>query len=213
LPIAVAVVSTLNVRFLVNGASNYADKPQVVAADGRAAANQRSDRLLTQQSHEVILVMRKHSVADHIATKIICRRVSKPRGACRQISSMHQSEVSMKYACLVYFERGALDRFTPEEGAKLTEDSMAYDRFLESRGNLIMAQALEAPQTAVTIRVRNGKLSSTDGPFAETREILAGLVLIEARDLNEAIGLAEKIPLAAIGSIEIRPVMHMRAVD
>jgi hypothetical protein len=125
---------------------------------------------------------------------------------------MHHSEVAMKYACLVYFERGALDRFTPEEGAKLTEDSMAYDRFLESRGNLIMAQALEAPQTAVTIRVRNGKLSSTDGPFAETREILAGFVLIEARDLNEAIGLAEKIPLAAIGSIEIRPVMHMRAV-
>ena len=119
----------------------------------------------------------------------------------------------MKYACLVYFERGALDRFTPEEGAKLTEDSMAYDRFLKSRGNLIMAQALEAPQTAVTIRVRNGKLSSTDGPFAETREILAGFVLIEARDLNEAIGLAEKIPLAAIGSIEIRPVMHMRAAD
>ena len=118
----------------------------------------------------------------------------------------------MKYACLVYFERGALDRFSPEEGAKLTEDSMAYDRFLESRGNLIMAQALEAPQTAVTIRVRNGKLSSTDGPFAETREILAGFVLIE-RDLNEAIGLAEKIPLAAIGSIEIRPVMHMRAAD
>ena len=51
----------------------------------------------------------------------------------------------MKYACLVYFERGALDRFTVEEGAKLTEDSMAYDRFLASRGNLIMAQALEAP--------------------------------------------------------------------
>jgi hypothetical protein len=139
--------------------------------------------------------------------------VSKSRGACRQISSMHHSEVAMKYACLVYFERGALDRFSPEEGAKLTEDSMAYDRFLESRGNLIMAQALEAPQTAVTIRVRNGKLSSTDGPFAETREILAGFVLIEARDLNEAIGLAEKIPLAAIGSIEIRPVMHMRAAD
>jgi hypothetical protein len=86
---------------------------------------------------------------------------------------------------------------------------MAYDRFLEARGNLIMAQALEAPQTAVTIRVRNGKLSSTDGPFAETREILAGFVLIE-RDLNEAIGLAEKIPLAAIGSVEIRPVMQMR---
>ena len=119
----------------------------------------------------------------------------------------------MKYACLVYFEPGALDRFTVEEGAKLTEDSLAYDRFLASRGNLIMAQALEAPQTAVTIRVRNGKLSSTDGPFAETREILAGFVLIEARDLNEAIGLAEKIPLAAVGSIEIRPVMQMRAAD
>jgi hypothetical protein len=119
----------------------------------------------------------------------------------------------MKYACLVYLERGALDRFTPEEGAKLTEDSMAYDRLLASRGNLIVTQALETPRTAVTIRVRNGKLSSTDGPFAETREILAGFVLIEARDLNEAIGLAEKIPLASIGSIEIRPVMHMRASD
>ena len=117
----------------------------------------------------------------------------------------------MKYACLVYLERGAFDRFTPEEGAKITEDSMAYDRFLASRGNLIMAQALEAPQAAVTIRVRDGKLSSTDGPFAETREILAGFVLVEARDLNEAIGLAEKIPLASIGSIEIRPVMQMRA--
>jgi hypothetical protein len=112
---------------------------------------------------------------------------------------------------LVYLERGAFDRFTPEEGAKITEDSMAYDRFLASRGNLIMAQALEAPQAAVTIRVRDGKLSSTDGPFAETREILAGFVLVEARDLNEAIGLAEKIPLASIGSIEIRPVMQMRA--
>ena len=76
-----------------------------------------------------------------------------------------------------------------------------------------MAQALEAPQAAVTIRVRNGKLSSTDGPFAETREILAGFVLVEARDLNEAIGLAEKIPLASIGSVEIRPVMQMRAAD
>ena len=119
----------------------------------------------------------------------------------------------MKYACWVYLERGALDRFNVEEGAKLTEDSMAYDRLLASRGNLIMAQALEAPQTAVTIRVQNGKLSSTDGPFAETREILAGFVLIEARDLNEAIGLAEKIPLASIGSIEIRPVMQMRTAD
>ena len=119
----------------------------------------------------------------------------------------------MKYACLVYLERGAFDRFTPEEGAKVTEDSMAYDRFLASRGNLIMAQALEAPQAAVTIRVRDGKLSSTDGPFAETREILAGFVLVEARDLNEAIGLAEKIPLASIGSVEIRPVMQMRAAD
>ena len=119
----------------------------------------------------------------------------------------------MKYACLVYLERGAFDRLTPEEGAKLTEDSMAYDRFLASRGKLVVAQALEAPQTAVTIRVRNGKLSSTDGPFAETREILAGFVLVEARDLNEAIGLAEKIPLASIGSVEIRPVMQMRAAD
>ena len=102
---------------------------------------------------------------------------------------MHHSEVVVKYACLVYFERGALDRLSAEEGAKLTED-YGLDRFLEFRGNLIMAQTLEAPQTAATIRVRNGKLSSTDGPFAETGEIPAGFVLIEARDLNEAIASA-----------------------
>ena len=119
----------------------------------------------------------------------------------------------MKYACLVYFERDALEGFTPEEGAELTEDSIAYNRVLEAGGHLLIAQALEAPRTAVTIRIRNGKLSSTDGPFAETREILAGFVLIEARDLNEAIRLAEKIPLAQIGSIEIRPVMHMQTAD
>ena len=116
----------------------------------------------------------------------------------------------MKYACLVYFEDGALDHLSPAEGQKLTDDSIAYNGVLGAGGNLIIAQALESPRNAVTIRVRNGKMSCTDGPFAETREILVGFVLIEARDLNEAMRLAAGIPLAELGSIEIRPVMHMQ---
>jgi hypothetical protein len=116
----------------------------------------------------------------------------------------------MKYACLVYFENGALDHLSPEEGRKLTEDSIAYNGILNADGHLVIAQALEFPSSAVSIRVRDDKMSATDGPFAETREILAGFVLIEARDLNEAMRLAAGIPLAKIGCIEIRPVMHMQ---
>jgi hypothetical protein len=101
---------------------------------------------------------------------------------------MHQSEVANEVCMPGLFRARRADRFTLEEGAKLTEDSMAYDRFLECRGNLIMAQALEAPQTAVTIRVRNGKLSSTDGqPFA--RRKLARPKLCSTERLNGSTSL------------------------
>ena len=111
----------------------------------------------------------------------------------------------MKYACLVYVDRGAIAALTQEQGTKLTDDSIDFDWEVKRRGNLILAQPLQAPETAVTIRVRNGKMTSTDGPFAETKEFLGGFFLIEARDLNEAMQLAEGSPMARMGSIEIRP--------
>jgi hypothetical protein len=90
------------------------------------------------------------------------------------------------------------------------DESVAYSDALRKSGHLIAAQALQPVQTATTGRVRAGKLSTTDGPFAETREQLGGFILIEARDLNEAIQAASKIPLARRGSIEVRPVKELR---
>jgi hypothetical protein len=115
----------------------------------------------------------------------------------------------MKYACLVYAEPAATDALSPEEGIQLTDDSLDYDRRLAADGHMIAAQALQSVESAVTIRVRNGKASSTDGPFAETKEHLAGFILIEARDLNEAIRVATGIPMARVGSIEVRPILQL----
>lgn len=111
----------------------------------------------------------------------------------------------MQYACLVYVDADAVAALTKEEGRALIDGSMEFDADLKRRGHLIMAQPLEEPETAVTIRVRSGRMSATDGPFAETKEHLGGFFLIEARDLAEAIQLAAKSPMATVGSIEVRP--------
>ena len=115
----------------------------------------------------------------------------------------------MKYACLVYAEPGVMAALSPEEGARLTDDSVDYDAGLAASGHMIVAQALESTESAVTIRVRNGKASSTDGPFAETKEHLAGFVLIEARDFNEANRVATGIPMVRFGSVEVRPIPRL----
>ena len=112
----------------------------------------------------------------------------------------------MKYICLVYLVEKDMSVMTKTEADACTEESLAYDDALRRAGHLVVAHALQPVETATTIRVRNGKLSATDGPFAETKEQLGGLILIEARDLNEAIQVAGKIPLARRGSIEVRPV-------
>lgn len=83
---------------------------------------------------------------------------------------------------------------------------------LRESGHLLAAEPLHAVETATTVRVRNGKVSVTDGPFAETKEQLAGFYLIDARDLNEAIQVAAKIPPAREGSIEVRPVRELNPV-
>jgi len=109
----------------------------------------------------------------------------------------------MKYLCLVYLDENRLHEL-PDE------DCVAYDAAIRKSGQCVASEALQSVQTATTVRMRNGKLSITDGPFAETKEQLAGFYMIEARDLNEAIQIASKIPPARVGSVEVRPVRPIR---
>ncbi|ESY17998.1 MULTISPECIES: YciI family protein [unclassified Mesorhizobium] len=112
----------------------------------------------------------------------------------------------MKYVCLVYGEEKDLHAMTPERLAKLDADSMAYDRSLDQQGKLIIAQALQSVKTSKTVRRRQGKRLITDGPFAETKEQLLGFVMIEADTLDKALEIACKIPLAEIGTVEVRAI-------
>jgi hypothetical protein len=114
----------------------------------------------------------------------------------------------MKYLCQVWVDGVRIDALTAPEKAALDRDSLAYDRSLEKDGHFIAAEALQSPSTAVTVRVRNGRVSSTDGPFIETKEHLGGFILIDARDMDEAVRLAAGIPLALmeLASIEVRPI-------
>ena len=108
----------------------------------------------------------------------------------------------MKYLCLVYVDEKDLGDI-PDSECKACGDG------LRKSAHHIAAEALESTETATTVRIRNGKMSITDGPFAETKEQLAGFYLIEARDLNDAIQVAAKIPPAREGSIEVRPVRQL----
>ncbi|BCG85040.1 MULTISPECIES: YciI family protein [unclassified Mesorhizobium] len=112
----------------------------------------------------------------------------------------------MKYVCLVYGEEKDLHALTVERGAKLDADSLAYDRSLDQQGKLIIAQALQSVKTSKSVRRRKGKRLVTDGPFAETKEQLLGFVMIEADTLEEALDIAADIPLAELGTIEVRAI-------
>lgn len=116
----------------------------------------------------------------------------------------------MRYLCLVYGDEAKLDVMPQHEVDGLIDEVLANNEELQASGQLILAEALDHVATATTVRVRNGKLSATDGPFAETTEQLGGFVLVEARDLNEAMQIAGRIPSARIGSIEVRPVIDLR---
>jgi hypothetical protein len=111
----------------------------------------------------------------------------------------------MKYACLVYAEPGFHLRLPPDELAALDRDSLAYDTRLAHAGHFLAASALKGTESATTIRVRGGKVLATDGPFAETKEILCGFIFIEAPDAETARRIAEGVPMARYGSVELRP--------
>jgi hypothetical protein len=108
----------------------------------------------------------------------------------------------LKYVCLVYGEEKKI-------GAMTDDECMAYDQALRTAGRCLASEALQPVQTAKTVRVRQGKVSITDGPFAETKECLAGFYLIDAADINDAVKIAAQIPPAHVGSIEIRPVREL----
>ena len=113
----------------------------------------------------------------------------------------------MQYLLAVYIDEEAMTSITAGEQVTLDRDSMAYDEELKRRGHYLHSNALLPPEAGVTVRARNGKFSTTDGPYAETKEHLGGYILVEAKDMNEAIGLAANIPVGQFGSIEVRPVM------
>ena len=119
----------------------------------------------------------------------------------------------MRYICLVHAASDAFDALTEAERVQLDRDSLAYDKELEASGNYVVAEALQPPESAVIVRVRNGEMSSTDGPFIETKEQLGGFILIEARDLNDAIRLAAGIPMARIGAVEVRAMYEIPQHD
>ena len=119
----------------------------------------------------------------------------------------------MKYVCLCYSVEEAHAAVPKPDYDALINETLDYVDSLHESGQLIAAESLEKVQTATTLRVRHGKLSVTDGPFAETKEQLGGFFLIDARDLNDAIRIASKLPPARIGSIEVRPVEDLTQRD
>ena len=112
----------------------------------------------------------------------------------------------MKYLCLVYFDEKTFGSL-PE--APSDKECFGFGEGIRKSGHYVTAEPLEPVKTAKTVRVRNGKVSITDGPFAETKEQLGGFYMIEAATMDEALQLAAKIPPARVGSIEVRPIREL----
>ncbi|HEX2209136.1 MAG TPA: YciI family protein [Longimicrobium sp.] len=113
----------------------------------------------------------------------------------------------MRYLCLIYGEERDREAMPGSESDAYLAECMTAEEAIRAGGHHLAGEALHPAATATIVRIRNGKLSTTDGPFAETREQLGGFYLIEARDLNEAIQVAARIPSARTGGIEVRPVV------
>jgi len=114
----------------------------------------------------------------------------------------------MRYVCLIYDDEKTWEKMPKAEADAMMGEYFAFTEDVRKNGHYQAGEALQPVATATTVRVRNGKISTTDGPFAETKEQLGGFYLISARDLNEAIQIASRIPSARIGSIEVRPVVE-----
>ena len=117
----------------------------------------------------------------------------------------------MKYLCLIYDEEKTIAGMSKADTEAFMGEYFAFTDNIKKSGHYLSGEALKPVHTATTVRVRNGKVSTTDGPFAETKEQLGGFYMIEAKDLNEAIQLAARIPGARYGGVEVRPIMEVGA--
>jgi hypothetical protein len=117
----------------------------------------------------------------------------------------------MKYLCLIYFDETTVNALPQSEWDVLLRDCKNFNEGLQSDGQLLGCDALQSVFTATTLRVRNGKLSTTDGPFAETKEQLGGYCLIDASDMEEALEIAARLPPGRFGCVEVRPVRDLPA--
>jgi hypothetical protein len=111
----------------------------------------------------------------------------------------------MKFVCLGYIEPGTFEGFSEKERNTMVDECFAYDDVLRKNGHFAGGEGLQPPQTAATLRWKNGKVAVTDGPYAETKEQIGGILILEARDLQHAIELMSKHPGVKAGPFEIRP--------
>jgi hypothetical protein len=111
----------------------------------------------------------------------------------------------MRYLCLIYLDEKQLAGMPEAEMSALNARHLAFNEEILASGQFVEAEALQPAAATTCLKVRNGKVSLTDGPYMETKEMVAGFYLIEARDLNEAIQLASKLPSAPLGTVEVRP--------
>jgi hypothetical protein len=116
--------------------------------------------------------------------------------------------IVMRYLCLIYDDEKKVAAMPESESNAFMGEYFAFTDGIKQSGHYLAGEALQPVETATTVRVRNGKVGTTDGPFAETKEQLGGFYMIEARDLNDAIQVAAKIPSARLGSIEVRPIVE-----
>lgn len=115
----------------------------------------------------------------------------------------------MKYLCLIYLDEKQMAAMPAGEMSALNAEHLDFNDGLRTSGHFITAEALEPAAATACVRVRKGKTSVTDGPFTETKELVAGFYLIEARDLSEAIEIAARIPSARLGTVEVRPARQL----
>lgn len=115
----------------------------------------------------------------------------------------------MRYVCLIYGDSDVFDALSAQEAEALVDEHLAYDDTLRERGQWVTAEAMQGPETAKLVRMREGRISATDGPFAETKEQIGGVFVIEAATPDEAIEIAGRIPSARLGTVELRPVRDL----
>jgi hypothetical protein len=131
------------------------------------------------------------------------------RGAGRVAPRHAEERIDMRYMLMIYTPEAEWAALTQEERGRIFGEYMALREDLVAKGNFLAGAPLQPTATATTVRVRDGRTATTDGPFAETREQLGGYYLVEAKDLDEALAIAARIPGARMGSIEVRPVLEV----